>query len=303
MQRQGRTPLTTENGAAVEESATENPPSHGFTCCKDAGELSRQPIPDLDEALDFMLENVSCFAEDSQELKSLRQAVVNFRAPDSVSRKVYDRLAKQANDPTVENWLHDQVAQAWLKRRDPVQFTNSTATHYDAKIGHTQAERAALIATAAFRHKQAADAGTLEPDLLGVRTCTYFWDRLYNTCRRPQVGMDTVEKHSGDYFVVLRYGRVFKVPMVEGSEPIAFGTMKSIIETILEEVEGGESWVGILTSDVRDSWAKVRSEILSRGEEDWLTCSAETSRATRRGSHERGVLGRDRRRGIRSVAG
>lgn len=232
-------------------------PSHQFACCRRAKELLRQPIPDLDEALNFMLEIISPFAANEEELKNLHQAVKEFKEPESVSRKVYSRLAKEANDPNVENWLRDQVALAWLKRRDPVQFTNSTCTHWDSEVPHTQAERAALIATAAFRHKQAVEAGILEADLLGVPTCTYFWDKLYNTCRLPAVGVETVEKHSGDYYVVLRLGRVFKVPLIERGENVSFEKMKSFIEAILHQVQGEKSWVGILTSDERDSWAEV----------------------------------------------
>lgn len=94
---------------------------------------------------------------------------------------MYGRLAWDGADPAVENWLRDQVVLAWLKRRDPVRFINSSATHFDADAPHSQADRAALMVATAFRHKQTVDSGALDPELLGMSVCKYFWNMLYNT--------------------------------------------------------------------------------------------------------------------------
>lgn len=232
-------------------------PRHGHSCCRKSTVLQKQPIPDLDGAMQFLLENLSPFAAHAKELKNLRKAVDDFKRPGSASRKLYDQLHKDANSPNVENWLQDQVAVTWLKRRDPVHCSSSIATHYDAQVPHTQAERAAIIATTAFRHKQALETGELEPELLGVPTCAYFWDKLYNTSRIPQLEIDKVEKYSGDYCVVLKRGHAFKVPLAEEGNNVSLDKMKAVMEAILDSAQGDESWIGILTSDVRDSWTEV----------------------------------------------
>ncbi|KAH8904490.1 hypothetical protein BR93DRAFT_930522 [Coniochaeta sp. PMI_546] len=80
---------------------------------------------------------------------------------------------------------------------------------------------------------------------------------LFNTYRRPQIGMDEMNKAAGDYCVVFRRGRLFRLPLHDGEAPASFDTVRSAMTAIVEHVQDEGTWAGILTSDNRDSWAKV----------------------------------------------
>jgi hypothetical protein len=83
---------------------------------------------------------------------------------------------------------------------------------------------------------------------------------LFNVARRPGPGLDSINKFPGnDYLVVLSHGRVFKVALTDGEKNVPFEKLRSIFEAIISKTEDGrDSWIGILTADERNSWAKVR---------------------------------------------
>ncbi|RDW64263.1 hypothetical protein BP5796_10765 [Coleophoma crateriformis] len=239
-----------------------------YRCCRFAKTFPKYPIMDLDKALRDLLEDVRPFAT-PEELVEVHKNIIEFKAPGSVARQTYQQLAERASDPDIDNWLFDlQIDGVWLKRRFPLApFQNFLATHHNSKIPHQQAERAALIATTAFKFKQAVESDVLEPHwYFGVPSCMDTWQWLFNATREPGKGQDKMRKFPGnDYCVVLRRGHVFKVDLKEGEENLSFHRAKTIFEAILDQVEDEGSWAGILTSDERDSWAAIRGTLESAG--------------------------------------
>lgn len=264
--------VTAEHPAAIPKDAsnvdsTDNDNVfHGHSCCKKSKVLPRQPIPDLEGSLSYFVSNASHFARSPQELEDFKSAVTAFIAEGSTARQIYDNLAAQASNTEVESWSADVIAQALhLTPRFPLMHKSFSATHHNSPVPHTQAERAALIADAAFRNKQALEAGDVEGlTYFGAPFCMSSWDWLYNATREPHTGCDKMRKYDGDYCVVLRHGRVFKVALKDGDQNLPFTRLKDTFQAILDASPDDEqdSSVGLLTSDDRDSWAKTRETLL-----------------------------------------
>ena len=250
-------------GGAVEEGdgdgGADAAAEDGKVGSADGPKLPKAPIGDLDLVMKTFLENVGHFAN-PEELQTLTTAVKSFTADGSASRNLYEQLAEKANDPNVDNWNHDLITQAfYLDQRDPLIFTSFTATHHDGPVSQTQEERAALIATTAFRFKQAVDAGTLETEYYFLTPlCSNSWNYLFNGTREPGLGSDTMVKYDGDYCVVFRRGHAFKVMLAENGENVSAHKLQYIFEAIKSEAQDKPvSSVGVMTADDRDSWAKV----------------------------------------------
>ena len=196
-----------------------------------------------------------------KELAEVSKEVDDFKAPNGSGRKTYQKLLDRSNDLEIDNWLFDlQVGGVWLRRRFPLApFQSFLATHHNSKIQHQQADRAALIATTAFKFEQAVESDSLQPNFyFGVPACMDTWKWLFNASREPGKGIDRMRKFPGnDYCVVLRRGHVFKVMLKEGEVIVSHAKLKIQFEAILERVDDDGSWAGILTSDERNSWAEV----------------------------------------------
>ena len=235
-----------------------------FKCCRFAKRFPKYPLMDFDTTLELLMEDVRPFAL-GEELAQITKDVEDFKAPGGVGRQVYQKLMNRANDPNIDNWLHDlQVGGVWLRRRFPLApFQSFLATHHDSKVQHQQADRAALIATTVFKFKQAVESNSILPHYyFGVPTCMDTWQWLFNATREPGKGIDKMMKFPGnDYCVVLRRGRMFKVILKDGKTSVSYSMLKNHFEAIIGAVDES-SWTGILTSDERDSWAEVGRDFL-----------------------------------------
>ncbi|CAN8099843.1 unnamed protein product [Discula destructiva] len=250
-------------------------PPHGFDCCKAAKELPKYPLPDLDATLQTLVTNVSHFATSDEELEGLRRAAAEFSAPGSVGRGLYDQLAARAADPSLDSWLADlHLKGLYLTRRHPIApWGNFLSTHRDSLKVHGQADRAAIIASEAFRFLLEVEAGTLSPDWLGPQPlCSSSWKWMFNAVREPRPGCDEMMRYPGPenhYCVVLRRGQVFTVPLQHSNdkrEPVSQQDLRVAFQEIMDlDQSHDESWAGLLTSDWRDPWATNRTELLGLG--------------------------------------
>jgi len=234
-------------------------PDHGFKCCQLFNKLPKLPIPDFEETMSNHFNNVAHFATDDGDLEDFRDAVREFTMPGSVSRQIYDRLEKDANDPNVENWAADHLLyNTHLRWRQGLQFASWTVCLHESEIAHSQAERAALIASVAFEFKQSLDHGLTEVvSMFELPHCHYQQSWLFNSIREPGDDCDATKKYHGDYCAVLRRGRVFRVSLREADRNVPLNIIKRDMEAILDIVQDEGSWASIMTSDHRDSWAKV----------------------------------------------
>ncbi|KAK9419086.1 hypothetical protein SUNI508_01063 [Seiridium unicorne] len=259
--------ITAVNGISVAGEAV----GHGQGCCK----LSAQPLTGLDDALDYWLEANEHLLS-PQQLESVHRDIDEMRAPDSLARKILQDLYDTHKDDKSTSWFTDIVTDArFLCRRAPVAPWTSImgAQRDNSGKRHSQAERAAIITSAAISYRQAMNAGEVEPqEIAGRLECTWGWEWLFNSTRVPQLKCDKVVSYApspDDHIVqghvaVLRKGRLFKVMLQdEDGKDVSFQHLQATFEAIVARVEGDDVLSGLLTTDERDSWAKIRETLLA----------------------------------------
>jgi NADPH:quinone reductase-like Zn-dependent oxidoreductase/NAD(P)-dependent dehydrogenase (short-subunit alcohol dehydrogenase family)/SAM-dependent methyltransferase len=250
-------------------SSVSEPDWHGKNCCKAYKDLPVMPLPDLDETLDYWLEsNQHLFGPD--QLESIHRDIKAMRAPDSPARQTLKALYEKHADDDTNAWFTDIITDArFLCRRAPVApWTSSMISQRDNPgQRHSQVERAAIITSATISFKRAIDAGKVEPmEIAGMPECTWGWSWLFNSTRIPQLDCDKVVSYASslnvpkarDHVAVLRRGRVFKVMLQdkEGKD-VSFQQLRATFEAIVAHVEGEDVLSTLLTTDERESWAKV----------------------------------------------
>ncbi|KAI5920728.1 hypothetical protein F4810DRAFT_713262 [Camillea tinctor] len=227
--------------------------------------INKDPLPDLEQSLQDHITNISHFGTPTQR-EGLQRAAAEFIAPGSTARKLYAQLVQKAEDPEVDSWVADLYLEArHTRKRGPLVFDGYLATHLDNNaVPHKQSERAALLATTAFRAKQDIEAGTFEAHWdLNTPACTFLWKWLFNSTREPGLNVDAMRKYEGDYCVALRRGHMFKVALREGGENVSQKKLEIIFNAIVEKVGDDRLWDGILTTTNRDIWAKNRTNLLA----------------------------------------
>ncbi|KAK1593857.1 beta-ketoacyl synthase domain-containing protein [Colletotrichum navitas] len=240
--------------------------NHNFKCCRASKTLQKMPLVDFDVMLDDYLDKSRMFFS-AEEFATLERDVAEFREPDSIGRVFYSRLHEQAHDPEIENWQEKYFLQSmYLQRRMPLApFNNFMAFHPLGEMGHTQAERAALIANIAFQCKQDLEADRWEPmTYMFTANCTDLWQYIFNTARLPGVPFDRMAKFPGnDYMAVLHRGHIFKVELKDrGEENVTVEALTKTFSSILNRQDTEDSWTSILSTDDRTSWAENREALM-----------------------------------------
>lgn len=252
-------PVARRNAQPAEQQKEEPAQSHGYNCCKQFDQLPKQPIPGFDETMQDHLENVLHFAADEEEEESFRTAIKELTAPGSVGRQIYERLAREAVDPDIENWSSEYLLKAiHLKWRQGLPYSSFMLLQHDPQVPHSQAERAAIIAATAYDFRQGLERGeVLGKWMMEIPQCNHLQEWLFNSVREPAVGCDVSRKYAGDDLVVLRRGRLFSSPLTRDGKQLSLEELTFVFEHILEQAEDDGLGAGILTADNRDSWAKV----------------------------------------------
>ncbi|KAH8815991.1 Choline/Carnitine o-acyltransferase-domain-containing protein [Xylogone sp. PMI_703] len=257
-----------EQDAVTVESAT-LALNHHFHCCRAAKVLPKLPLVDFDTLFEDYLKNTRMFLTD-EEFESLSKDVEEFKKPGGIGRTFYNRLFEQAHNPEIENWQDKYFLESiYLGRRMPLApFSSFMAFHPLSKIEHSQAQRAALIASIAFKCKQDLEADRWEPmEYLGTPNCTDLWNYIFNTARLPGVPLDTMAKFPGnDYVAVLHRGHIFKIMLKSGDEAVSFEQLVKIFQAILDRDDTSENWTSILTADNRTKWAEIRDALTEQNE-------------------------------------
>lgn len=245
---------------AIETAAPDT--NHKFHCCRAIKTLQKMPLVDFDVMFDDYLEKSRMFFS-VEDFKTIEDDVAEFRKPDSIGRKFYGRLHEQAHDPAIENWQEKYFLQSmYLQRRMPLApFNNFMAFHPLGDMGHTQAERAAMIASIAFQAKQDLESDRWEPmAYMFTANCTDLWQYIFNTARLPGVPLDRMAKFPGnDYMAVLYRGHIYKVELVDGDHNVSIETLTKTFNALLAQQDLNDDWTSILGTDDRTSWAEVSS--------------------------------------------
>lgn len=229
--------------------------------------LPHLPLPGLEATLELYLTSARPFLSEEQ-LKHTSKVIREFR--EGSGRRLQKRLMDRTHDPQINNWQYDlQVNGIYLNRRDPVYpYGIFYGGHLLTDNPHSQAERAAIISTAAYEFKLRIDAGELEQDYInGERLCMNSLEWLFNANRKPCPGTDQACKYPGnDYLVALRRGHIFKVFLTESEKPASFTRLHATFQAVLDDSTDRLPSVATLSADERDSWAKLREMVKSTGQ-------------------------------------
>ncbi|KAK1689375.1 beta-ketoacyl synthase domain-containing protein [Colletotrichum godetiae] len=239
--------------------------NHDFHCCRASKTLQKMPLVDFDVMFDDYLEKSRLFFS-TEDFKTIEDDVVEFRKPDSIGREFYRRLHEQAHDPAIENWQEKYFLQSmYLQRRMPLApFNNFMAFHPLGDMGHTQAERAAMIASIAFQAKRDLESDRWEPmAYMFTANCTDLWQYIFNTARLPGVPLDQMTKFPGnDYMAVLYRGHIYKVELMDGDHNVPVEALTKIFNALLAQQDIVDNWTSILGTDDRTSWAESRRSLI-----------------------------------------
>ena len=217
----------------------------------------RQPLMPLEHTLQEFLKTARTFST-NDEFERVCLAANTFKNDTSSGSRLHGELVKVEQDPHVENWLsHLYSKHRFLKSRTPlVNGMVFFGTHPSGVQPHQQAERAALITLATLAFKRRLDGNELEQYTVGGQLVDLeSQSLLFNTCREARVGEDCVKTHSTeDYVVALRCGNAFKIPLAGN---VGFESLERAYERIIRDSTEKSNWIGLLTADERNKWAKV----------------------------------------------
>jgi aryl carrier-like protein len=221
--------------------------------------LPALPVPELKDLIKRHLSYLRAFATEEEYQNTLNLAR-DFQSPDGMGKRLYDRLQaiKTANP---ETWYHDlYLRNQYLVRNGSLApYMSFFFTHPPSRIQHSQATRAAIVASTVIRYMFRLRRGLLKPRYVNEQPLSMeLYRYLFNTCREPRVGVDVMGQYPGNnYFVVLRRGHVYRVEFEERPDGVQSEALEAVFEGILEDSPTEVDWLGMLTADDRISWAKV----------------------------------------------
>ncbi|KAF2262952.1 putative polyketide synthase [Lojkania enalia] len=225
-------------------------------------EVPKQPLQALETILDSFYKSVVALGSE-HELSRAQAAIENFKQSGTIGHVLQSRLARIADDESVDSWLSEIYNQSfWLRRRAPLRpAMNFFSSHVLSSTRHTQAERAALLSLAGFNFKQKLTNGQVPQDFVNDEPqCMDSLNWIFNCYRRPGLGCDTTLKFpENDFILVMRHGHIYKIPLTDRGIMVSFGKLMAIFETILRIVPNDICWASMLTTGERNMWAQART--------------------------------------------
>ncbi|CAD6442880.1 62e7626d-0f35-4e4a-b9b1-5f30bfcc7997 [Sclerotinia trifoliorum] len=261
--------LPRQEQSAQHKHAFEPTNSSRFHAKSHTNLLPKQPLPALEDTLRHYVNAARPFCS-NEELERTKQLAEELKIVGGQGQILQARLLERKNDPTIDNWLSDiYLSRRFLRQRASLVATQSYfGTHPNGRAPHTQAERAAIVSLAALKFKQCYESESLpKRELYGQSIDTYAYRYLFNVCREPHLNEDIIREYpNNNYIVVFNNGHGYKISLTKDNEVIAFSDLEAKFEEIIYEPIEQKSWVGTLTADNRDDWAKARNTLLKSNE-------------------------------------
>ncbi|KAH9897414.1 acyltransferase ChoActase/COT/CPT [Xylariomycetidae sp. FL2044] len=235
-----------------------------------SSDLPRFPLPPLKGAMEGLLRAAQCIEDGGKDAQMhLRRDVAEFLSTGGAGKRLQGRLEELYNDAGVEDWISDIYCKGmWLRERHwHPRGRNFYAAFPSVSVPLPQAERAALLASAAFDYKQSFDKGSVghevQPDL-DMTLCMEQVRWMFNTNRTPHLERDCVDRWpENDFIIALRNGHAFRIPLLDQDGQVASArTLSAAFQAIISLPLGDTNWVSVLTTANRDEWAKARKELL-----------------------------------------
>ncbi|KAL8653880.1 MAG: hypothetical protein Q9226_003662 [Calogaya cf. arnoldii] len=222
-------------------------------------------LPELRPSLDLYVESRRCFLS-PRELRHTSDTIVEALQAGGIGRKLQNRLEARFSDSMIQNWLSEPYSRKiYLERRDPI---HPCGTFYGGHLlieeAHSQIQRGAIIAKAAYNFKLSLEAGRVPQDVLnGEPVCMESLHWLFDAVRKPGIGVDRMAKSSkSKHMIVMRRGHLFRVALASrGSDVVSYQDLEEALGSILSSSEIRRDSIASLTADDRDSWTKLRQHL------------------------------------------
>jgi carnitine O-acetyltransferase len=228
--------------------------------------LERLPVPDLAETCALYLRLVSPLLTEA-ELAATRRAVDEFVRVDGQGEQLQQRLLRWSDRAGMDNWL-EPFWDDWYLCDDTPLVVNVSPGFGLAGVGEPQVARAARLLSAAVRFKELVDREQLEPDLENdAPRCMREYSRLLSSSRIPGATRDVlVQSPAGRHVVVVRDDRFFSLDVLDkDGRTHAVEDLERALQRIVDDVETAGPPLGVLTTDSRRAWSRVRDEHLRLG--------------------------------------
>jgi carnitine O-acetyltransferase len=227
-------------------------------------QLERLPVPTLSETCALYLHLVRPLLAETQ-FAATERAVSEFVRPGGRGEELQGRLRRWSQSE--ENWLEPFWDDWYLCDETPL-VVNVSPGFALPGTNRPQIARAAGLLGAAVRFKQLVDSEQLEPDReKGAPRCMREYSRVCTSTRIPGATRDVLEQYPGSRHVVVVRGDHFSSLHVLDEAGRAYGVedLERALHRIVDDVGTPGPPVGVLTTDNRRVWARVRDEHLRGG--------------------------------------
>jgi carnitine O-acetyltransferase len=227
-------------------------------------ELERLPVPKLEETCELYLRLVGPLLPEA-ELERTQRAVDEFLEPDGWGGILQERLLRFGE--TRDNWL-EPFWDDWYLCDDTPLVVNVSPGFVLSGSARPQVGRAAGLLSAALRFKRLVDGEELEADLEGGRPrCMSEYPRLLASTRIPGEARDRLERHPHSrHVVVVREDRLYTLDVLDdGGRPYRSTDLERALQLVVEDAGPPGLPIGVLTTEPRRKWARVRGDELVQG--------------------------------------
>ncbi|KAK9767662.1 Carnitine O-acetyltransferase mitochondrial [Basidiobolus ranarum] len=242
--------------------------------------LPRLPIPDLHETADRYLRSLEPVLKNNEEFERAAQAVGAFVKPNGLGETLQKRLVTLEKN-TEFSWLEDiWVNKAYLEYREPVllnvnwwcTFNNPPQGIVETKKGSfsdAQIERASSFVKNVLEFNDLVNKQELPVDQLRkTPLCMNQYKRIFGTARIADATRDRLIYNypaTAKYIIVMAKDQFFKVNVLgENGQVVSTKQIKDQLHKVVDAVQNlpeEQASVGILTSEHRDVWGKIRNEL------------------------------------------
>ncbi|KAJ3213079.1 Carnitine O-acetyltransferase mitochondrial [Dinochytrium kinnereticum] len=232
--------------------------------------LPKLPVPTLDETLALYLQSVKPLVSD-KEFVATTKAVEEFKKAGGMGEELQKRLlAHDASTKT--SWLIDWWnSYAYMAYRDPVVINVNYffAFNDDKKLINKPAARAATLVTGAMGFRRMVVTNELEPEYAkNAPLCSHQYRYLFNSTRIPKIPEDitrTSDPYKSNHLIVIRNNQFYYFDLVHSNgRQLSTAEIESQLNKIYKMAGNqSEAPVGALTTEDRDTWTKLRDELLA----------------------------------------
>ncbi|EKX36283.1 hypothetical protein GUITHDRAFT_165783 [Guillardia theta CCMP2712] len=232
------------------------------------------PVPKLRDTCHRFLDSVRPLMS-SADWESSAQVVLQFASAGGVGEKMQRALVKRARAlEGISSWLEEWwEKEHFLRCRLPLPvYGNWYGLDRPDSPSCSQSWRASWLVSGAIRFMRHLNREKLEPlQIMGyVPLCMWQYRRVFFTCRVPREGCDelfTFLPTRSAHIVILIKGQMYKMNVFhDDGIALTVQELQENIKAIIEDCKQlqpheQEPPVGILTSEERDTWARLRLKL------------------------------------------